>query len=105
MTRSLLIRPQAELDVANAVRWYEEQRAGLGDEFVIELDSILRRAILRPLQFPQIKNDIRRALLRRFPYAVYFRVGEETMDLIAVLHQHRDPRIWERRVVAESEKR
>ena len=105
MTKSLRIRPKAELDVANAVRWYEEQRAGLGDEFVIELDSILRRAILRPLQFPQIKNDIRRALLRRFPYAVYFRVGEETMDLIAVLHQHRDPGMWERRVVAEPEKR
>lgn len=105
MTRSLRIRPQAELDVANAVRWYEEQRAGLGDEFAIELDSILRRAMRSPLQFPQIKNDIRRALLRRFPYAVYFRVGEETMDLIAGLHQHRDPGIWERRVVAESEKR
>jgi len=73
----------------------------LGDEFLDELDSILRRVITDPLQFPKIKNQIRRALLRRFPYSVYFGLTRETVELVAVLHQRRDPRTWERRVIVE----
>jgi len=99
--RRLTILPQAELDVSDAAAWYEEQRAGLGDEFLDELDSILRRVIKDPLQFPKIKKQIRRALLRRFPYSVYFGLSKETVELIAVLHQRRDPRAWERRITAE----
>ena len=73
----------------------------MGDEFLDELDSILRRVITDPLQFPKIKNQIRRALLRRFPYSVYFGLTRETVELVAVLHQRRDPRTWERRVIVE----
>jgi plasmid stabilization system protein ParE len=101
VTRRLTILPQAELDVSDAAAWYEERRTGLGDEFLDELDSILRRVITDPLQFPKIKNQIRRALLRRFPYSVYFGLTRETVELVAVLHQRRDPRTWERRVIVE----
>lgn len=101
MTRSLIIRPHAELDAADAAFWYEEQRPGLGNEFLNELNYIMQRVLRSPFQFPQVKNDIRRALLQRFPYSVYFRVSGETVDVIAVLHQHRDPRTWKQRIVAE----
>ncbi len=101
MTRRLTILPQAELDVGDATAWYEEQRTGLGGELLNELDSVVQRVVRSPFQFPEIKNDIRRALLRRFPYSVYFRVRNEIIQLIAVLHQHRDPRTWEKRIVAE----
>ena len=101
MTRRLTILPQAELDVSDAAAWYEQQRAGLGDEFLDELDSVLRRVIIDPFQFPKIKNQIRRALLRRFPYSVYFAVTGETLELIAVLQQRRDPRSWEKRLITE----
>jgi len=99
--RRLIILPQAELDVSDAASWYEGRRIGLGDEFLGELDSVLRRIIESPFQFPKIKKNIRRALLRRFPYSVYFDVSTETLELIAVLHQHRDPRTWEKRIIAE----
>jgi plasmid stabilization system protein ParE len=99
VTRRLTILPQAELDVSGAAAWYEERRTGLGDEFLDELDSFLHRVIHDSLQFPQIKNQIRRALLRRFPYTLYFRVTGESVELIAVLHQLRDPRGWEKRIV------
>ena len=101
MRRRLKILPQAELDVSDATAWYEERRRGLSDEFLDELDSVLRRVIKSPFQFPKIKNDIRRALLRRFPCSVYFGVIGETVELIAVLHQHRGPRTWEKRIIAE----
>jgi plasmid stabilization system protein ParE len=101
VTRRLTILPQAELDVSGAAAWYEERRTGLGDEFLDELDSILQRVIHDSMQFPQIKNQIRRALLRRFPYSVYFQVSGESVELMAVLHQVRDPRGWEKRIVVE----
>ena len=101
MTRRLIIQPQAEIDVADAVAWYEDQRIGLGNEFLDELDLVMERVVYSPFQFPQIRNEVRRALLRRFPYSVYFRVSDEAVMLIAVLHQHRDPRNWQKRIVAE----
>lgn len=97
MTRQLHVRDEAELDVIDAVAWYEEQRTGLGGEFLIELDLALQRVVKAPFQFPQIKNNVRRALLHKFPYSVYFLVGDEKVDVIAILHQHRDPNTWEER--------
>ena len=97
MSRELHTRDEAELDVIDAVAWYEEQRSGLGGEFLIELDAVMQRIVQSPLQFPQIKDNVRRALLHRFPYSVYFLASDEMVDVIAVLHQHRDPRIWEQR--------
>jgi plasmid stabilization system protein ParE len=76
-------------------------QTGLRDEFLDELSSALSRVIKDPFQFPKIKNQIRRALLRRFPYSVYFDVTGETLELIAVLHQRRHPRTWEKRLIAE----
>jgi plasmid stabilization system protein ParE len=101
VTRRLTIRPDAELDVSDATAWHEKRRTGLGDEFLDELDSVLRRVSKSPFQFPKVKNNIRRALLRRFPYAVYFGVTRESVEIIALLHQHRDPRTWEKRIIAE----
>ena len=101
MTRRFTILPQAELDVSDAAAWYEERRAGLGDDFLDELDSVLRRVIKNPLQFPKVKNGVRRALLGRFPYSVYFGVTRETLEFIALIHQHRNPRIWQKRMITE----
>lgn len=100
MTRRLVIQPQAEMDVADAVVWYEDQGAGLGNQLLDEIESVMERVAHSPFQFPQIRNEVRRALLRRFPYSVYFRVSDETVDIIAVLHQHRDPKTWQKRITA-----
>lgn len=98
MTRRLHLWDEADLDVLDAVAWYEGQRAGLGAELLIELDAVMQRIVQTPLQFPEIRENVRRALLHRFPYSVYFKVGDETVDVIAVLHQHRDPGTWGQRV-------
>jgi plasmid stabilization system protein ParE len=101
VTRRLTILPQAELDVSDAAAWYEGRRTGLGDEFLDEIDFVLLGVIKNPLEFPIIKDNMRRALLRRFPYSAYFAVTTETVELVALLHQHRDPRSWEKRIIAE----
>lgn len=97
MKLRLILRPEARLDIDETVFWYEDQRSGLGTRFTEELDQLFRRIVDSPVQFPSVAPDTRRGLLHRFPYAVYFAVGRENVAVIAVLHQHRDPRVWKQR--------
>jgi plasmid stabilization system protein ParE len=100
MTR-LIVRPSAELDIAEAADWYESEQAGLGPRFVDELRDTFRRVRDLPRQFPEVGLGARRALLRRFPYAIYFLLrgeGEERKAIVlAVLHQRRSPTLWKKR--------
>jgi len=89
---------EAERDIEAAAFWYEKQREGLGVEFVLELDAVLERVETAPRQFPEIEARVRRALLRRFPYAVYFGIEEGSVGVFAVLHQSRDPEVWKARL-------
>lgn len=94
MTQGLRLEPVAELDVAEAAHWYEQQRAGLGWEFLAELDRLLDRIRESPHQFPMATPDCRRALMRRFPYGVYFLQDHARTTILAVLHLHRHPDSW-----------
>ena len=97
MATGVIIRPSASADVREAAFWYEAKREGLGSEFVLELDALYDRIAQHPLQFPEIGEGTRRAVLRRFPYAVYF-VADDAPVVLAVLHQHRKPQTWRERV-------
>ena len=97
MIADVIVRPLAEADVREAAFWYENKREGLGAEFALELDALYERITQNPRQFPAIDEGTRRALLRRFPYAVYFVIGDDVPVIIAVLHQHRRPITWHER--------
>jgi len=97
VSRRLFIRPPAEIDIAESALWYEAERHGLGTEFLDAVDDLLRRVERNPLQFPEVGSDVRRGLLRRFPYGVYFVTTSETSVVLAVLHLHRDPGAWRNR--------
>jgi plasmid stabilization system protein ParE len=89
--RRLKIRPLAQLDLAEAALWYQQQRRGLGDEFLEEMGIAFNQICERPESFPTIpKKHIRRALANRFPYAVFFTLTEELISIIAVFHTSRD---------------
>jgi plasmid stabilization system protein ParE len=99
----LVIRPEAQADIRSARAWYDGERQGLGDEFLAELDHVLRRARDTPLQFPEVGRGLRRALLHRFPYAVYFVVKQDgSVVVLIVVHQRRRPAEWKRRANAEA---
>jgi plasmid stabilization system protein ParE len=97
MSLALAFRPQAAAEVRSARATYESHRSGLGAEFIVELDGVLGRVATEPMAFPQVHGPTRRALLRRFPYAVYFVVVESEAVILAVLHGHRDPETWRSR--------
>ncbi len=80
------VRRLAELEANQAVLWYEERQAGLGREFLDEFRAALRKIAARPLSFPVDYRDARRALLRRFPYKVYFVIQGSGVVVIGVLH-------------------
>lgn len=95
----LIIRPTAEADIEEASDWYEGEERGLGGGFLDELGNTLARVREMPLQFPSIGKGVRRALLGRFPYAIYFILREDRRAIvIAVLHQRRSPAMWKRRL-------
>ncbi|MEW6348620.1 MAG: type II toxin-antitoxin system RelE/ParE family toxin [Thermodesulfobacteriota bacterium] len=97
MTWPLIIHPEAQLDIEEAAFHYETQRPGLADRFLSELDRLLQRIGNNPHQFPLVGRDVRRGLLHRFPYNVYFTSTDEGIVVIACLHQHRHPDAWKHR--------
>ena len=98
MSRRFIIRPLAEADLEQAARWYDDEQPGLGSRFLRDVDYTFGRIRDTPLQFPTVVRDIRRALLHTFPYAVYLRVTDESLIVLAVLHLRRNPKVWRGRV-------
>jgi toxin ParE1/3/4 len=93
----LVSEPPADLDVEAAFEWYENERPALGFEFLDELRSSYDRIANGPLKYQELRGGVRRALLKRFPYAVYFSIDRDVVVVVAVLHASRDPAEWQRR--------
>ena len=93
----LQLRPAAALDIEKAATWYEGQYAGLGSQFIAELERIEARIEESPYQFPVAYRNTRRALLSRVPYALYFQVRGDVALVVAVIDQRRNPTRWRRR--------
>lgn len=98
MTRRFIVRPLAEADLEDAARWYEAERVGLAGRLLSDVHRTFSRIAERPLQFPFVAGDVRRALLHTFPYAVYFRPSDDAVVVLAVLHLRRNPKVWRGRV-------
>ena len=94
----LEFRPRAKLDLDDAYAWYEAQHPGLGDSFLAEVETALEGIREHPESFAQIERNARRALLRRFPYGVYFVVEDAKVVVFAVYHFKRDPSGWQARL-------
>ena len=92
----MIIRPEAETDLVNARDWYERQRQGLGAAFLLCVEEVLERIGRTPGLYSAVYHDVRRALTRRFPYAVYYIAGTEVI-VLGILHTRRDPREWQSR--------
>ena len=93
MAFAVVVRQLAEQDIVEAQRWYEEQRANLGSEFGEAVDELLNRLGDSPLIYPAVYQGIHRAVLRRFPYLVYFAVAGDVVTVLTCLHSSRDPLI------------
>lgn len=87
----LIVRPEAETDLAQAYAWYEKQRIGLGREFMEEASRCLHSIEQRPLSFARVDDLVHRAILQRFPYALFFVAAGDEISVIAAFHMARHP--------------
>jgi plasmid stabilization system protein ParE len=97
VSRRLLFRPEAAEELADAYEWYEARVEGLGSEFVRAVDSCLASIERGPYVYPIIHKEIRRALLRRFPYGIFYIFNDIEIVILACFHVRRDPRKWKKR--------
>ena len=77
-------------------QWYDGRRQGLGREFGVAVEGLIARIAESPLAFPRVHRETRRAVLTRFPYAVYFRPTDVEVVVLAV-HGRQHPSRWKSR--------
>jgi len=93
----LLVRPAAAADTEEAYLWYRHQRTGLGEEFLTAVGTALTDIAEHPALYPVVHRETRRVLLRRFPYAIFYRVFGEVVIVVACMHGRRNPGRWKSR--------
>ena len=94
----LLSDVASDADIEAGFEWYESEQPGLGLEFLGEIRAAYARILDGPFKYEELRSGIRRALTRRFPYAVYFSVDDDLIVIIAVLDTARDPAEWQFRI-------
>ena len=97
MSLPIALRDEAQAEFDEAFDWYESKRAGLGSEFVAEIQKVFDRIAVTPLLHRAVLADIRKAVVRRFPYCVYYRPHADRIEVIAVFDTRRDPTVWQGR--------
>ena len=80
MSRQVIFKPEAELDVVEAYRWYEERDKGLGTEFKRAVDTVVCQIQRHPEMYPVVHKELRQAVTRRFPYSIFY--AKHNMALI-----------------------
>ena len=95
MTTEFLPLAKSELD--DAVEYYELQYVGLGARFKEESKATIKRISLFPQAWTMVRPNIRKCIMHKFPYNIYYSIEENVILIIAIAHQHRYPNYWENR--------
>jgi len=93
--RRLILGPVAEEELAEAIRWYENQRKGLGKALRVAVREAFHRIRTTPEVHAVIRApDVRRTFVVGYPYLVFYRLVEGTVRVISVFHTSRNPIHW-----------
>ncbi len=98
MSLPVVLRAEAQDDFDQAFDWYEAQRLGLGTDFAAEIQEVFDHISANPFVHGVVFQDVRKALVRRFPYCIFYQVEAAQVLILAVFHSKRDPSIWKARV-------
>ena len=102
--RSVAVQPEATKETDDAVTWYEDKEPGLGLHFLHDLDVLYAAIARQPEMFQRVRSGFRRALMRKFPYAVFFEFNEELAIVHSVFHCSRNPAVWRSRLTTLKKK-
>jgi plasmid stabilization system protein ParE len=98
VSRVLIVRPEAEEDVESAYRWYRRKNQDRGTYFLRAVRVVLGSIERNPGMYPKVYQDVHRALLRGFPYALYYVDEGDAIKVVACTHTRRHPRRWRSRL-------
>ena len=94
---ALRIRARARAEIAEALEWYLARSEDASADFLAELDVAMNKIVDALEHFPVVRGRLRRVLLHRFPYAIYFKPYPTGISVVGVIHGHRHPATWLRR--------
>lgn len=97
MSLPVFLRDEAQTEFDEAFDWYENQRAGLGVAFVTRVQEVFDRIAANPFLHAVTLADVRKAVVSRFPYCVFYRPHTDRVEVLAVFHNRRNPAIWQSR--------
>jgi|ERR1019366_3761944 plasmid stabilization system protein ParE len=93
-----ILLPPAKRDVKKAHEWYEDQKPGLGDIFLERVEECLAAIRRSPKAFQPVAKDARRAIVKQFPYVVFYRIEGKTIFVYSVFHTSQNPQKWMNRL-------
>lgn len=94
---SFSFHPEAEEEFNRAIEYYEDIEPGLGYDFSLEVYSTIQRSVEFPKAWAVLEGEIRRSLVRRFPYGVLYSEEQDEIFIVAVMNLHRNPDYWKHR--------
>ncbi len=95
---SILLDPRAEEDIDTASQWYAKENTELALEFLDAIDAAVEFITQFPQAYPEVAPGIRRVLTKKFPFCIYYKVGNNRLTIVALLHIRRKPDIWRERI-------
>ena len=98
MKWTIRLLPEARAEFDNSADWYEDNRTGLGVEFVANVRNVFNRIAANPKLHAVTYRDVRKAVVAKFPFVVIYREEIDVVLIISVFHTSQDPAIWEKRV-------
>ena len=98
MSYELSVRQEAEADVLEAFNYYESCRENLGSDLMLCIEESFARISKNRFQYKPIHKNVHRALVRRFPYGIYYVIIEKDVSVIGVVHARKNPASWQSRV-------
>jgi toxin ParE1/3/4 len=94
---SIIYHPEAEMELNEAASYYEAKLATLGGQFIDEIETAIKFIAADPIRWRKIDREVRRYLLNRFPYAIYYRLIADEIRVLAIKHHSRSPEYWQHR--------
>lgn len=95
---SFIFHPESQAELDAAIEYYEKVEFGLGYDFALEVYSGIERAVDFPKVWPLVASEVRRSLVKRFPYGVLYSEEGDGLFILAVMHLHRHPDYWKDRI-------
>lgn len=96
---AVILHEAAEEEMADAVLWYEGKEPGLGAALREQIEAAISKIQQRPQAYQLVKGSkVRRRLIEKFPYSVFYIIKEDHLFVISVFHSSRNPMIWRGRV-------